>query len=296
MQYIPAKNVKYRFSAEYPPVAQISPGELCIVETLDNQAGRIKTEKDFGSSKIDDVNPVTGPIYINGAKSRDVLAVRIEKIEVNERGHIQLLKNYGLLRDKVESPKTKIVQIKDDLVIFDHKIRFPIKQMVGTIGVAPARESMLTLFAGEHGGNFDNKDVCEGSIIYLPVQVGGGMLSLGDIHARMGDGEVCLHGVEVSGKVTMLVDMVEDMDISWPMVETEEAWETNFYGRSLAGAIEKAADDMAYFVQKRLKVSLSEAVMLVSILGDVRISQAAPNVASGTGVSVRVKMPKFIFE
>ncbi len=295
MQYIAAKDVKYRFSAEYSPITEVSPGEVCIVQTLDNQAGRIRSEEDLGSSDINDVNPVTGPIYIDGAKPGSVIAARIEKIEVGERGHIQLLKNYGLLRGKVESPKTKIVQIKDGFIIFNHKIRFPIKPMVGTMGVAPARERVLTLFAGRYGGNFDNKDIGEGSIVYLPVQVEGGMLSLGDIHARMGDGEVCLHGVEVSGKVTMIIDIVEDMDISWPMVETEKAWETNYYGRSFTEAVEKVADDMAYFVQKKLKVSLSEAVMLVSVLCDIRISQAAPNAAPGTGVSLRAKMPKFVF-
>lgn len=292
MKQILPKDVKYEVKSSYDPVASIDPEEKLKVKTLDNQAGRIKSEEDFGSSNIDDVNPLTGPISIETAEPGDVLAVEVEEIDIAPKGHMQLIEGYGLLKEEVQSPRTKIVPIEDEKAVFSSDLQLDISPMIGSIAVAPAEGSMLSVLAGPTGGNLDNKDIKKGATVYLPIEVEGADLFLGDVHALMGDGELCLTGIEIAAHVTISCSVIKDWDIPRPMVETDRFWETNCYSSPLENAIETASIDMAHFLSKRLQVNLGEAVLLMSAVADVRISQAAPNAAQDAGASVRVKFPR----
>ncbi len=292
MLHLPANKTGFRFDANLKPIAIVENGAEILVDTLDNQAGRIRCESDFGSSGVDDVNPVTGPIGISSVAPGDIVRIDILQIKVASYGHIQLLKGYGLLTGRVEAPQTKIVTIADDKIFFNDRIVLPLRPMVGTIGVAP-REGASALAAGDYGGNMDNKDVAPGCTLYVKAQVPMGLVYLGDLHAIMGDGEVCLNGVEVAGTIRLKLGVEKGLRLRNPMLETPESWEVIVYHPDIEKAIEIACEDMAYFLSERLSISLADAIMLTSVACDVRICQAAPHRASGA--SVRVVVEKSMF-
>jgi amidase len=138
----------------------------------------------------------------------------------------------------------------------------------------------------------DNKDVSIGSIIYLPVFVPRALVGLGDAHAVMGDGEVCCTGVEIDSEVTLQIDLLKGFTIKRPIIETLDAWVTTGFAQTVEDALEIAGEDMAYWIADRVVISLGEAVMLLSAVGDFRISQAVPHGAAGLNKSVRVRVPK----
>lgn len=293
MEHVSADRVHFRLDPDVEPVAVVAPGTEIWVDTLDNEAGRVRTASDPVSTRLDDVNPVTGPIGLQTAEPGDVLRLELLEIRVAPQGHVSLLEGYGLLAGRVKAPRTKIVAIKDDQILFSDRIVLPVRPMVGTIGVAP-RDGASSLAAGDHGGNMDNKDLAPGSTLYVRSQVPLGLIYLGDLHAAMGDGEVCLNGIEVAGSVRLRVGLARGLHLSNPMVETPGSWEVVAYDRDTESAIESACEDMAHFLAERLGIDLADAVMLTSVACDVRICQAAPHRASGA--SVRAVVEKSVLQ
>lgn len=119
--------------------------------------------------------------------------------------------------------RTKEILIEDGHIVFND-VRLPIDPMVGVIGVAPKREAVICGFPGAHGGNMDCNKINKCSRLFFPVNVDGALLQLGDLHARMGDGEISGSGVEIPGEVEVKVDVIKDLHIEWPILETEDMW------------------------------------------------------------------------
>jgi amidase len=119
-------------------VAEIAPGERLVFETQDAQAGTVKTHADALQVvlPIDQANPVTGPVYVTGAQPGDTLAVRILEIRLGHRGLGRVRPGRGVLGDKLRAPAANLIPIQDDRIIFNERIQFPIRPMIGTIGTA----------------------------------------------------------------------------------------------------------------------------------------------------------------
>lgn len=292
MQRLSREYFFYKWSPRNQPAATIPPGRRLIVELWDNVKNTITTENDYGPEDLHAVNPATGPIFVDGAEPGDAVGVRIIDIQLGPVGHLQLFPQYGLLAGEVPSPATKLVPIRDGQAIFNDDIALPIDPMIGLLGTTPAEEGPYTIDCGDFGGNMDNKDVGIGSVVYLPVFVPGALIGMGDTHAIMGDGEVSCTGVEVDAEATVQFDLLKAFHISRPMIETPDAWVTTGFADSLDEALKIAGEDMARWLVRQIGVSLGEAVMLLSAIGDFRISQAVPDGAPGLNKSVRVRVPK----
>ncbi|RLF92144.1 formamidase [Thermococci archaeon] len=285
MIVVPKEKHVYSFGPNMKEVARAKPGDIVIFETLDALGGQIKTENDT-IEKIDfsRVNPATGPVYVEGAKRGMALKVKVLDIEVADRGVIVTAPGAGVLGDKVREPKTKVCEIRDGFVHFNG-LRIPIKPMIGVIGVA-SEEEIPTGTPGKHGGNMDTNLITIGSTVYFPVFKDGAYLALGDLHAVMADGEVCVSACEVSGRVTVKVDVV-DWKIEWPIVETSEAYYILVSHENLEEAIREAVNQGVKFIMERTGLSWDEAYMLASLVMDVQISQLVD-----PKKTIRVKIPK----
>jgi amidase len=147
--------------------------------------------------------------------------------------------------------------------------------MVGVIGVAPAGEAVHTFYPGPHGGNMDCNLIKEGSKVYLPVSVPGALLSIGDVHASMGDGELTGGGIDISAEVAVRVDLLKGRSWKRPWVETKDSWATCSNAPDLAEAIRIATSDMATFLADKLGITREEAFILIGTRGDVKVGQAA---------------------
>jgi amidase len=196
MQRITRDKLTPVFDRRSPPVARVEPGEVFWVETEDSRGGRTRVLEHTTPEYLLAMrqrgyygNPVTGPIFVEGARPGDTLAVRILEQICDNVGYMGYWPHLFHLEDFFEKPSTVLCEIRDGkAVVFSPDIEIPVRPVIGTIGVAPAMEAILSGGMGRHCGNVDVQEICAGSTVYLPVNVEGALLCLGDCHAIQSDG------------------------------------------------------------------------------------------------------------
>jgi amidase len=221
----------------------------------------------------DTINPATGPVYVADAEPGDVLAVAVLELEISGPGVMAVSDGFGVLRERISGTSFCTVPIVDGEAHLPGGARVPLRPMIGVIGVAPAGEPVPCGSPGPHGGNMDTRLIGRGATVYLPVAATGALLACGDLHAAMGDGEVCGTGVEVAGRVTLRLDVRRDLKLVNPAVETAEVVATIASAVTLDEAADLATRDMADLLMDRAGLSVGDATMLMSVAGELQVSQ-----------------------
>ncbi len=200
---------RFAFNRRYPPLLTVPPGARVRVHlSSESYAGLTGPDLDSGRVSTSTLNALAGPIAIEGAQPGDALAVAIESIEFTATGHIVYVSRWREAAFGMAESRVVKVAIEDGQIVAGH-LDLPLSPMVGCIGVAPARESVSALSpTAATGGNLDLVEIAPGAVVYLPVRVPGALLSLGDLHAGMGRGEVVGAGVECDGSVTVKLDLI----------------------------------------------------------------------------------------
>ena len=274
MYKISENQTVYKMCKDNPPVLTVPAGSQIEFETADALGGQIQTETDrLDSLDWSRINPATGPVFVEGALPGDILSVKIEKIEVPDFGVMVAGNGMGVSGSILDESYTKIIPIKDDIAFFSDKIRIPLNKMIGVIGTAPKGDAVGCGVPDLHGGNMDCKEITEGVTLLLPVNVPGALLALGDLHAVMADGEICVTGIEVSGKVTVTVDVIKNQSFPLPMIISETHVMTLASDEDLDKAVDMAVFNMITYLTNTCGFVAHEAAMLVSLVGDVRICQ-----------------------
>ena len=235
----------YKFSKDNKPVTDADPGELLLFKTMDCFSNRLKTEADLITDlaySYDVANPAAGPVYINGAQPGDVLAVDILDVQVADQGVISTSEGCGPLCDDMEI-RTRVVKIKDHTAEFNG-VTFPIDPMIGVIGTAPDGDDVIDGYPGNHGGNMDSKIIKKGARVYFPVRVEGALLQLGDVHATMGDAELCGTGIEIPAEVLVKVSLIKNFELNWPVTETATHWYVNACAHEFPEALKYASKEL----------------------------------------------------
>ena len=264
------------------PIAKVKPGEIVTISTWDAYGGIVNPNQTFQEAVekglTGAINPVTGPIYIEGAEPGDTLIVEIIEIELPEYGGISIIPGFGALEGwlNLMEPKTKISYIEDGKVIYktDHGsvIELDSEPFIGTIGVSPSHEAIQTLAPGPHGGNMDCPDIKPGNKLYLPVNVEGGLFGIGDVHAVQGDGEICGTAVEISADVTLKFS-IQKKSINWPRIESDEMIMTVCSARPLEDAARLAYRELINWMVEDYGWKRDDAYMFLSIASKARIAQ-----------------------
>jgi amidase len=201
--------VIWSFGPDLEPVLEVEPGATVTFETNDCFTGQIQSEDDLVTSiDLTRVNSATGPVAVKGAEPGDSLIVEILDVRPVETGFATLIPGFGQLIDEVQAPLTRLFDVRDGWIQQTDKIRFPMRPMVGVVGVATDGDTLSTGLAGRHGGNLDDHLHGKGARIFFPVRRPGGMFAVGDMHASMGDGEICFTGVEIAGEVDVRFDLL----------------------------------------------------------------------------------------
>ena len=220
------------------------------------------------------INPATGPVWIEDALPGDVLKVTIQEIRVAEFGTMAAIPGNGVLGELVKENVLKHIRVRDGIAEFSPGIQIPCSPMIGVIGVAPAGEEAIPCGEpGSHGGNMDNTRIGAGTVLYLPVFQEGALLAMGDVHACMGDGEIMVTGLEIPAEVDVKVEVLKGVSIRNPMLETREACYTIASDEELEKAVFSAVYDMTQVVMRQLDMSLEEAGMLLSAMGNLQFCQ-----------------------
>jgi amidase len=285
-------DVIWAFGPSLEPVLEVEPGAVVTFETNDCFTGQIQTEDDL-VTEIDfaRVNSATGPVAVRGAEPGDSLVAEILEIRPGPRGFATLIPGIGQLIDEVHSPVTQVFEVEGDTIRMNERVSFPTRPMMGVIGVATGGDEVGNGWAGQHGGNLDNHLHGPGARVFLPVRQPGGMFAVGDMHASMGDGEVCFTGVEIAGEVTIRFDLVKGKQATWPVTELGDRWVAHgTAGPDFMEALDNACEEAARLLVQQWGFTMEEAFIFLSVACDANICQACRPQEFST--IARVAIPK----
>ena len=299
----------YGWDNAFVPAATVAPGSTVNFECLDSGNGHFKqgsTAAAVGALDFSKVNPVTGPIFIDGAAPGDAIKVTIEQFQPSGFGWTAIIPGFGLLADDFKTPGLTLWTYDPKSMApaaFSSQAKVPLKPFAGTIGLASAEKGLLSVVPPRRvGGNLDVRDLSAGSILYLPVEVAGGLFSVGDTHAAQGDGEICGTAIESAMDVTLKFDLVKKAGLATPRFTTPgpvtrhldiKGYEvTTGIGPDLMTGAKAAVSNMIDLLGKLYNLGASDAYMLCSVCGDLRISEIVdmPNWV------VSFYFPRMVFE
>ena len=284
------------WNRDLPPALEIAPGETVEFEVIDASNGQIgpdSTAADVLAMDAEKVNPVTGPVRIDGAEPGDALKVTILAFEPSGWGWTAIIPEFGLLADQFPDPALNLWRYDAASLapaLYGPGGRVPLKPFCGTIGVAPAETGTHSIFPPRRvGGNLDVRDLCAGTELWLPVEVAGALFSVGDTHAAQGDGEVCGTAIESPMSVALKFELEKDARLTAPRFRTpgpvtnhldQKGYDvTTGIGPDLMCAAQDAVAAMVELIASRTGMAAGDAYMLCSVAGDLRISEIvdAPN-------------------
>ncbi len=290
------RNIHNRWNRDLAPVLTVDPGDTVIFETRnasDDQVVRDWTSADFPRLDRGRTHALTGPVFVRGAEPGDALEVRILDIQVEDWGYQMVAPGLGFLPEDFREPHIApypIDRAKGEVQFAPH-VRLPLRPHPGIVGVARAEAGEFrTLAPGLFAGNVDIRELNPGATIYIPVFVPGALFSTGDVHAVMGDGEVCLTGVETRAEVTIRLAVRKDLRIAQPHYETAEEYGAVGHGPTLEAAAKHALRAMIAHLAGALRLSPVQAYCLCSAIVDLRINQ----VVNAGVMGVRAVVPKRI--
>lgn len=295
MQRITRDTVKtYTLNPNVPPALRVKPGESFVVETEDAISGKIRTSDvlpipehvaDFGTEPPK-LNPLAGPIYVEGAEKGDLLAVSIEQVIPDSQGVVCRVPGVGPLADsktwiELTEPASYIIKhvagpsgtTRDGRAIYNDKLSWNLRPFIGTIGVTPEIEAESALMGqGPWGGNFDCRDMKEGTTLFVNCYHEGGLLYLGDVHGTQGDTEFFGVANETRAEVVLSCRVVKNKRIPFPRLEKAESIVSMFSYRPLEDAVKKATINLMDWLVKDYGLSKEEAYLQVEVNPDFRIN------------------------
>jgi acetamidase/formamidase len=297
--------------ADAKPVLRIASGDILDVDTLltNTPAGLAKAgvpdeeiqaslkavvAQVSGERKGPGGHILTGPVYVEGAEPGDVLEVKILSIDLALDYGYNGCSGYLPANCNRDLP-FKIMHLNRQAMTaeFLPGIVIPLKPFYGSIGVAPAPETgrLSSNPPGRHAGNLDNRELVAGSTLYIPVFAAGALFEIGDGHAAQGDGEVDQTAIETSLRGRLQLTVRKDMKLKWPRAETGSDYISMATDPDLAVATQGAIQEMVDFLVAEKHLTPHQAYQLVSIAGNVAVTQLVdkPN------LGVHVRLPKSIF-
>ena len=278
-----------------PPVLRAEPGSTILFHCQDSSAGQLGPSSALADVQALDfgrINPVSGPIFVEGARPGDVLKVTIESFtpqpfDGRGFGWTANIPGFGLLADQFTDPALTVWSYDPTSLapaLWGKEARVPLKPFAGTIGNAPAEAGHHSVVPPRRmGGNLDIRDLAAGTTLYLPVEVEGALFSVGDTHAAQGDGEVCGTAIESPMDVVLTLDVVKGANLKTPRFTTPgpvtrhldaKGYEvTTGIGPDLMSGARDAVANMVDLLCAQRGIPAVDAYMLCSVCGDLRISE-----------------------
>lgn len=278
------------------PIVKVISGETIEIDTVDSSGSQLSLNssiEDVRNLDFSKVNPVTGPIFIEDACEGDVIEIEFIDFVTSGWGWTAIIPGFGLLADEFQTPDLNLWKYEKNNPIesvYSTYGKIPLKPFVGTIGLALKESGNHSVVPPRDcGGNLDIKELSKGSKVRLPVQVSGGLLSLGDTHAAQGDGEVCGTAIESPMKVIVRVNLIKNFKIQSPQFETfgpvsnhidkDGYFVTTGIGPDLIEGARNSIRHMIDLLVQKHNIPDSKAYMFCSVCADLRISEVvdAPN-------------------
>jgi acetamidase/formamidase len=298
------------FSSELKPALTIKSGDIVSVETCtalppeEYEAGGIPSElipqtiRDI-FREVKDRGPgphiLTGPISIQSAEPGDMLEVHIKEIELTMPfGYNRIMYGMGALPEDFPYNSTRFFryELKKMTSKVIPGVVIPLRPFFGTMAVAPPpiMGRVGSMPPGIYGGNIDNKELIEGTVLYLPIHVKGALFSVGDAHAAQGDGEVDVSALETAAKGTFQFIVRKNKRIKWPRAETPTHFITMGLNQDLDVAVQMAVREIIDFLGEEKGLGREDAYRIASLAADLRVTQVVDGVKG-----IHAMIPKRIF-
>jgi acetamidase/formamidase len=291
------------------PVARISPGGTLEFDVADASGGQLRqssTVADVVGMDFGKINPVTGPVYIDGAEPGDILKVTLLSFAPSGWGWTANIPGFGLLAEDFKEPALHVWRYDADSLApasFGRWGKVPLKPFTGTIGVAPGEPGLHSIVPPRRvGGNMDIRDLSAGTELFLPVEVAGALFSVGDTHAAQGDGEVCGTAIESPMRVALQFDLLKQTPLSFPRFRTPgpvtrhldaKGYEVaTGIGPDLMQAARDAVRSMVDLLARQYGMPAIDAYLMCSVCGDLRISE----IVDMPNWTVSFYFPRIVFE
>jgi amidase len=281
MQRFPATDVKNVYSPFHEPHGRVADGETFQVETEDGFGGRFRDPGDYTPENIEwveeNLDVVTGPIFVEGAKSGDVVALRIDAIEVTTPGTVVI----GPFSDPspddwwLDEEYAMSLPVRDGYVELGDRLRIPVRPVIGCLATAPKQEVVLSRHEDKFGGNQDCNPMTAGSTVILPANVDGAFLYFGDCKARMADGEIAA-APEVGTLITATASVrPRPKSMRWPRIETESELMTVVSDISLADACRQAFRELMLWIEEDTGAERRMIALLMAMVADTAVCQVS---------------------
>jgi acetamidase/formamidase len=297
------------YSASAKPVLSIHSGDTVRIETVSGNPTRLEAAGAASDQipgalraiykEVTDRGPgghiLTGPVYIEEAEPGDVLEVRIRKIELtSDFAYNSFRPGAGFLPDDFPYARTKIIPLDRARVVahFSDGVEIPLRPFFGSMGIAPPEANGRINSAPPwiHAGNLDNKELVEGTTLYIPVHTKGALFEVGDGHAGQGNGEVDITAMETQLTGTFQFVVRKDLHVKWPRAETPTHYIAMGVNEDLTEATKLAVREAIDFLASEKHMSREDAYMLASVAVDFCITQLVDG-----NKGVHAMIPKGIF-
>lgn len=294
------KNQFFEFKIAQKAEITINSGDEVIFHTKDAHNGTVPdgpvgSDVVFPDIDIKVANPVTGPVFINNARAGEVLKVTVIDIKLADKGFVVARPSWGTFYNIVKKNTARIVGVKNGIITFSKKIKFPVRPMIGAMGVIPKSDIGYSALPGTYGGNIDHNDIKVGSIVYFPIFISGAGFGLGDVHASMGDGELSSGAIDICAEVKVKLEVLKrKYEIARPIIENEKEYIVTSNAPNFHEAKKIAVREMLNLLMYGLDISEIEAYLLITLAGDLRIGQVCD---SGEGLidnTLRLAFPKYL--
>lgn len=288
-KYIPRpEDLKYTF-ATAEPVLRVKAGDTILTWT-ENALGPAIQKPGDKVAPDQRPNPNTGPFHVEGARPGDTLAVHLLSIEPAAEYAAGIAgPGFGALTQTPYTPMldqpipertwyyridTQARTVEFSALDSHHVVKLPLRPFLGCLGVAPAGdEARSTIVPEFFGGNLDTPEVRAGSTVFLPVNVAGALLYLGDGHAAQGEGEIAGTAAEVAMNVRFKVDVVKGRPIGTPRIEDDTYLMTVGSYRPLEDAMRIASRELIRWIVDDYGLSSLDAYELLSVAMESNVSQ-----------------------
>lgn len=286
------EKVFYAFDKTLEP-AMVVPSETTVrVRTKDCFGNQIqKPEDELDGIDWDHTNPATGPIFVEGAVPGGALKVSVGAIEFDNKSVSCTGENEGVCGDRFNAWSTQVCEIDGDELVWDERLRIPLRPMIGVIGVAPEGDPINCGTPGSHGGNMDNTAITAGATLYFPVFADGALFGCGDMHAVMGDGEIGVSGAEAAGWATVTLTAMPELKLVDPLIENATHFGVIASAETLDAAADRAVHEMVDLICDRTAEDPDKVVMLLSLVGDVQVCQMVD-----PEKTIRFMVPKYVLD
>lgn len=273
-----------------PPALTIDSGDVVRFDCPDAREGQFEldtTLEDVKAMDHDAGMPLVGPVAIAGLEAGDVLQIDILEVDHGDVGWTLFYpgeRGFGLLPEEFPDWGLHVWDLRDGVGNFVDDIELPLAPFPGTIGLAPTGEGPHSTTPPRRvGGNMDTKYLTSGATLYLPVEVAGGLFSVGDGHAAQGDGEVCGGAIETSIDITCRFERRTDLDIERPEFRpgarpdrperSTTTYATTGVADDLMTASKQAISGMVDHLHTHRNLSREEGYILCSVAADLKINE-----------------------